>query len=289
MPRTAHLLALTAALLSAGATIWIRHGLREAGAYAGFWVNVAVGTIALWTAVLVTGGPGRITATGLAFFVAAGLIGTVAGRLLRFVAIDKVGASVGAALINLNPLVSSVLAILLLGEHVTAPILAGTVLIVVGAIMLSAGPQRVGFRPWMLGLPLLSATCFGVVAILRKLGLSEMSPVTGTAVNVTTALVAFGAFLLAAGRRDAFVCRGRSLGYFVAAGLAENTAVFLNVMALGMGAVSVVAPLYASTPIFVLLLSFFFLRGLETLSRRLVIGTVLTVLGIALITALSGR
>ena len=289
MPRTVHALALVSALCSAGATILIRQGLRGRGPYTGFWINLVVGTVGLWAAVLLTGGFGRPSAAGVAFFVLAGLIGTVAGRLLRFVSIDKVGASVAASLINLHPLVATGVAILLLGERVTAPILAGTVVIVVGTTLLSVGGQRTGFRPWQITLPLLSATCFGVVAVLRKLGLSETGAVLGSAINITTALVAFTGFLLASGDRDALACRGRSLAYFVAAGVAENGAVFLNVVALSLGAVSVVAPLYGTAPIFVLFLSFFFLRGVETLSARLVLGTLLIVLGVYLITALSGR
>jgi uncharacterized membrane protein len=135
----------------------------------------------------------------------------------------------------------------------------------------------------------LSAVCFGVVAILRKLGLSQTGAVVGSAINVSTALVAFTAFLLASGQRGAMACRGRALAYFVVAGVAENAAVFLNVVALGLGTVSVVAPLYGSAPIFVLFLSFFFLRGVEMLTGRVVLGTLLIVAGVYLITALSGR
>jgi len=53
--------------------------------------------------------------------------------------------------------------------------------------------------------------------------------------------------------------------------------------------VSVVSPHYASAPIFVLFLSFFFLRGIEALSGRVIAGTLLIVGGVYLITALSGR
>src|SRR5881392_4269726 len=190
MPRTAHALALVSALCSAGATIFIRHGLRGRGPYTGFWINLVVGTVGLWAVVLLTGGFGHPSAAGVAFFVLAGLIGTVAGRLLRFVSIDKVGASVAASLINLHPLVATGVAILLLGERVTAPILGGTVVIVVGTILLSLGGRRGGIRPWQITLPLLSAACFGVVAVLRKLGLNETGAVLGSAINVTTALVA---------------------------------------------------------------------------------------------------
>jgi NAD(P)-dependent dehydrogenase (short-subunit alcohol dehydrogenase family) len=183
------------------------------------------GKVGLWTGALLTGGLGRPSAAGLGLFVLAGLVGTVGGRLLRFVSIEKVGASIAAALINLTPLIAAGLAILWLGERVTAPILAGTLVIVLGTILLSAGGRRVGVRPVQLALPVLSATCFGVVAILRKLGL---------------------------------------------------------------GTVSVVAPLTGTAPIFVLGLSYFFLRGIERLSGRAVVGTLLIVLGVFLITGLSG-
>jgi uncharacterized membrane protein len=282
-------LALASALLSAAATVLIRHGLVRHGAYTGFWINLVVGTVCLWAAVLFTGGLGRPNAWALGLFVVAGLIGTVAGRLTRFFAIQRVGASITAGFMNVTPFVSSGLAIVLLGEHLTAPIAIGTVVIVMGSTLLTTGGRRLGIRPAQLLLPALSATCFGVVAILRKLALGGMAPVPGTAVNVTTAFVAFTAFLVATGQRDAIACRGRSLAYFIAAGVAENVSVFLGVVALSMGAVSVVAPLQNVTPIFVLFLSIVFLRGIETLNARVVAGTVLIVFGAYLITALGGR
>jgi uncharacterized membrane protein len=282
-------LALTAAFLGAGATILIRQGLRGSDPYTGFWINVIVGAVAAWIGVAATGGPGRVTGTALAFFVLAGLVGTVAGRLLRFIAIERVGASVSAAIVNLNPLIATLLAIALLGERVTLPIVTGTIVITLGTVLLSMSGQHLGFRTRLLIYPLLSASCFGMVSILRKLGLGGAGPIMGMALNVTTAAVAFGAFMLASGQRGSLVCRGRPLVYFAAAGLMENVAVFLNLVALGMGTVSLVTPLYGSSPIFTLLLSFFFLRGIERLTGRVIAGTVLIVAGIYLLTAFAGR
>lgn len=284
-----YVLALVSAVLSAGSTILIRQGLRGSTPYSGFWINLVVGTGGLWAAVLLTGGLGRLSLSGVIFFGLAGLIGTTGGRLLRFISIDQVGASIAAALINLNPLVSTSLAVLLLGERVTLPILTGTVVIVVGTTLLSIGSLRLGVRPRHLSLPILSATCFGVVAILRKLGLTQTGPIVGSAVNATTALIAFTSFLAASGNLGAIRCRRRNLAYFAAAGLAENTSVFLTVVALGLGTVSVVTPLTATAPIFVLFLSLAFLRGIEHLPLRVVVGTLLIVLGVYLITALSHR
>jgi DME family drug/metabolite transporter len=286
VPRTVHLLALAGAIASAGASILIRQGLRGGTTYGGFWVNLAVGTVCLWVILLLRGPLEPLRAEGLAYFAAAGLIGTVAGRLLRFLAIEKVGASVTSALNNLFPFISSGLAILLLGEEVTTAIVVGTLVIVAGTVLLSLTGQEMGFRTAHLALPILSATCFGVVAILRKLGLSTMSPVAGFAVNVTTALIAFTFFLFVAGKLGTILGTPRSTVYFIWAGLAENLGVFLILVALSMGTVSVVAPLTGTAPIFVLVMSPFFLRGLERPTWRVVVGTLLIVFGVYLITAL---
>ena len=285
MSGTVAALAFTSALLSAMATVLIRAGLQRYGAYTALWINMLVGTLGLWLAVALTGGPGHPSFRSLAFFMLAGLIGTFVGRLLRFMSIETAGPSISAALVNLNPLVSTGLAVLLLGEHVTLPLLAGTLVTIAGTTLLSLGGRAVGVRPVLLLLPLGSACCFGTVAVLRKMALDGAGVVIGAAANVTMAFVAFTLFLLASGQLEATRCRGRSLVYFVGAGLAENLGVFLVLVALGFGAVSVVAPLTIISPIFVLLLSFLFLRGLEILNKRLVLGSVLIVLGIYLIIA----
>jgi uncharacterized membrane protein len=245
-----------------------------------------VGAAGLWLTVLALGRSEPAGLRGILYFILAGLVGTTAGRLLRFVAIDKVGASVSAALINLHPFISAGLAILLLGEAVTMPILAGTAVIVVGTVLLSVGGRLLGFRPRQLIYPFLSAACFGAVAILRKLGLGGAGPFLGFAVNVTTALVAFTGMLAVSGRLRRLQCEPRTLGYLIAAGVLENAGVLLGVLALRAGTVSVVAPLVGTMPLFVLALSALFLRDIERISVRLAMGTLLIVLGVYLITAL---
>ena len=131
----------------------------------------------------VAGGIGQISTRSLLLFAAAGLIGTVGGRLARFLAIEKVGASVAAAVINLTPLIAT------RARHRAA-----------GRARDAADRRRhrrdrrgngaaveqreaARLRPWMIALPLASATCFGIVAIIRKIGLGGMGPVLGTAIN----------------------------------------------------------------------------------------------------------
>ena len=183
------------------------------------------------------------------------------------------------------PLIASGLAILLLGERVTPPIVAGTLVIVAGAILLSLSGRHVGFRVRHLGYPLLAASCFGVVAVVRKLGLQEAGPLFDSAINITAAMVASTAFVVTSGNRGALRCDRRSLLYFIGGGIAENGGVFLVLVALGLGDVSVVIPLAGTAPLFVLLLAYLFTSAAEKLTWRVVVGAVLIVLGVVLISA----
>ena len=279
-----HLLALAGAVSSALATVLIRQGLRHGNFYVGFWINVVVGVVGLWGAVLILEPAEAYRANAIPLFMLSGIIGTAGGRLLRFVSIEKVGAPVAASIINLNPFIATGLAIPVFGEQVTLPIVAGTGVIVLGTTLLSLSGRRVGFQPLHLFYPFLSAACFGSVAIIRKLGLSHAGPLFGSAVNITTALVTFTTFLLASGNRQVLLWRGRGLFYFVGAGITENLSVFLVLVALGLGEVSVVTPLAGTAPLFVLPFTALFLKGVEQLTGRIIVGAILIVLGVFLLT-----
>lgn len=279
-----HVIALSSAVCSAIATMLIQRGLRRSNFYAGFWINVAVGMVGLWAAVLLLVPRDEWSWRAVPYFVLSGVVGTAAGRFFRVAAIGTVGASVSASIGNLAPLISTGLAILVLSERVTLPILAGTLVIVLGTILLSLSGRYVGFRPRHLVYPFVSAACFGVVAIIRKLGLVQAGPLFGSAINITAAMVASTAFVLASGHGGALRCDRRSFLYFAAGGLAENSGVFLLLVALSMGAVSVVIPLAGTAPLFVLLLVYLVPSGVERLGWRVVVGAVLVVLGVFLLT-----
>ena len=284
MSASPHLIALTSALCSAVATILIQRGLRRSNFYAGFWINVTVGVVGLWSAVLLFVPRQDYDWRAVPYFVFSGVVGTAAGRLFRVAAIEKVGAPVAASISNLSPLIATGLAIALLGERVTFAILTGTLVIVLGTVLLSLSGKVVGFPARHLIYPFLAASCFGLVQVVRKLGLSHAGPLFDAALNITAAMVASTAFVFASGHRRALVCNQESLLYLIGGGVAENTSVLLVIVALGLGDVSVVAPLAGTAPLFVLLLAFLFPSGLPQLSRRVVVGAVLIVLGVFLLT-----
>ena len=277
------MLALSSALCAAAATIFIQRGLRGSTFYAGAWINVVVGVIAAWTAALLLVRFDTFPWQAVPYFALSGLIGTTGGRLFRVLAIQKVGGPVASAVNNLTPLVASGLAILLLGEHVTLPIVGGTLVIVAGTILLSLSGRLVGFRPVDLLYPFVGASCFGTVQILRKLGLASAGPLLGATINVTAALIATTAFVAASGNLGSLRCSRRSLLYFIGGGIAENSGVFLLLLALGFGDVSVVIPLAGTAPLFVLGLAYLIPSERSKLGWRIVAGVTLIVLGVALL------
>ncbi len=257
----------------------IQRGLRRSNFYAGFWINVTVGVVGLWFAVLLFVPREDYDWRALPYFAFSGVVGTAAGRLFRVAAIEKVGAPVAASILNLSPLIATGLAIVLLSERVTFAILTGTLLIVLGTVLLSLSGKHVGFPARYLIYPFLGASCFGLVQIARKLGLSHAGPIFDAALNITAAMVAATAFVFASGNRRALVCDRASLLYLIGGGAAENTSVLLVIVALGLGDVSVVSPLAATAPLFVLLLAFLFPSGVHRLGWRVATGTLLIVLG----------
>jgi uncharacterized membrane protein len=277
-------LALSSAVCTASATLLIQRGLQRSNFYAGAWINVVVGAVAAWSATLLLVPWHAYTWRSVPYFVFSGVVGTAGGRLFRVLAIQKVGAPVAAAVNNLAPLVATGLAILLLGEHVTLPILSGTLVIVFGTVLLSLSGRYVGFRVRDLAYPFIAASCFGTVAIVRKLGLSTAGPLFDAAVNVTAALIASTTFLIASGNLGSLRIDRRSVRWFVGGGIAENSGVFLVLLALGGGDVSVVIPLAGTAPLFVLLITYFLPGPASRLNWRLVLGSVLIVLGVMVLT-----
>ena len=67
--------------------------------------------------------------------------------------------------------------------------------------------------------------------------------------------------------------------YLILAGLFSAAAVYGRYFAINLGEVSIVIALVQTSPLFVVLISIVFLRELEQVSARLVLGALLTVAG----------
>ena len=285
-------LALVPAVLWGFSPILSKRGMAGGGSSLQASLTVVVVDSTLyWVALVALQGVdlfASVTPASAALFLAAGLVGTALGRLAVFVGVDRVGASVNSAVISTRPLFASLLAVLVLGEAVTTFTVAGIVVLVVGLTLLalSRGGDRSGWDPRDLLFPLAAAAAFAVGNVARKFGLDAFAEITlleAVALNELGALVALTAYAVVAGRGDVLDAPRRTYAYFAGSGTLTAVALLSLFAALGIGRVVVVDPLAATAPLFTAVFAAVFLRDLERVTRRLVAGAVLVVVGVALI------
>lgn len=287
-----HVLALVPAVLWGFSPVLSKRGMAGGGSSLQASLTVVVVDSSLyWVALAALQGTdlfAGVTPASAGLFLAAGVVGTALGRLAVFVGVDRVGASVNSAVISARPLFAGLLAVLALGETVTTVTVAGIVVLVAGlaVLALSRGGDRSGWQPRDLLFPLAAAAAFAVGNVARKFGLDAFAEVTlleAVALNEFGALAALAAYATLAGRRDVLEAPRRTYAYFAGSGTLTAVALLSLFAALQIGRVVVVDPLAATAPLFTAVFAAVLLRDLERVTRRLVLGAVLVVVGVVLV------
>ncbi|MFB6194183.1 MAG: EamA family transporter [Halobaculum sp.] len=297
-PPVVYLLALTPAVLWGLAPILSKRGMAAGGSPVQASVTVVVVDstlywLALGALALVTG---RVPFAGLtpfviAVFLGAGVVGTALGRLAVFAGIERLGASVNSAAISARPLFATALAVGLLGEAASLSTLLGVVVLAAGlvSLALAEGGDISGWKRRHLLYPIAAAAFFGAGNVARRFGL-EASPATAleaVALNETAAFVGLVAYTLAAGETDALRAPRKTYRYFAGSGTITAVALLALFAALAhpAGRVAVVDPLAATAPLFTVVFADWLLGDLESVTRGIVAGAALVVVGVALITS----
>jgi len=193
------------------------------------------------------------------------------------------GVAVSSAIIGSNPLISTFLAIFFLGEKVVLVTFIGVILVVSGIYVLS-GVGDDPFRSRALVIPILSAISYALSNVIRKAGLNiHPDPILGAQAGAAAGTLVFLLYLAATGRLSEIKAERRSIGYFSASGLASSLGWIALMMAMQKGTVAVVTTIVFSYPLFSLLLSWLFLKRQEDLSRNVVLGCVVIVVGVILV------
>jgi drug/metabolite transporter (DMT)-like permease len=214
-------------------------------------------------------------------FVVAGVVAPGVSQLLFVRAIELIGASRTAVLVGIAPLLSAGFAIALLGEPVRAGLVAGTLAIVAGGLLLTW--ERTATR-----LPALGFIVGGIAAVaiaardnfVRWAAKENALPGTSAAALSLMAATVFLFLLFGRSSRRGLWEQRRVV---VASALLLGVAYACLLEALDRGRVTVVAPLYATESLWAVLFAALLLRSSESVGRRLVAAAVLMVLGGALI------
>ena len=224
---------------------------------------------------------------GLPIFAAIGLFFPAMLTYLTFASNRALGPVITSALGNLAPLFAVTTAIVLLHEPLRLGQLVGMVIAVIGAVIITvARPRDLGdWRNWALLLPLGGALVRGVVPPIVKLGL-EIWPsplwacligyIMSSSVVLAVQRIRKGSFVPEAPRSGRF--------WFAVTGISNGLSTLTLFAAVRNGPITLVAPLVAIYPLVTVILSAIMLRHIA-ITARIVLGTVLTVAGVALVLA----
>lgn len=284
--------ALTSAILWGLSPTFAKKGFERGGTS----VQAAmVAILATWTFSVVVLAVTRGTTVFQGFspvdvgiFLVGGVVGTTLGRLSKFAGIRRVGASVSTAVANTRPLFATVLAVAVLDESVTLVTAAGVVLLVAGVVVVSLakGGDRRGWRTAELAFPVAAALAYGTGNVIRRFGFLETPAVAieALALNETAALFTLGTYLFVYRRERIRAANPRAILYFALGGTISAVALFSLFQALSLGRVSIADPISGMAPLFSTLFAYLLLRDVELVTRGVVAGAALIVIGGSLVT-----
>jgi len=283
------LFAIGAAFFYGFSDFLTRVGLRRSNAQSAVLFSTVSGLLAPLVIALYTIPVSQFATRALFFFVLAGIIGPFIARYLLYVGIERLGVSIASPLANIKPAFGALIAVLFLGEKLNAPIIAGTLVIIVGVTVI--GRERSGgqiAKKWSrkdLIFPILASFCYGLTAIMRKVGMNiTPEPMVGVVVQNTAALAVL--ILLTPVQRTHLRVNyrdRRAWFIFSLSGLIAFFAHYCTFFALSLGLVVIVGPLVSLNPFFALLLAVIFLRKEERVTGKILLGAAFIVGGTAIL------
>jgi drug/metabolite transporter (DMT)-like permease len=258
-------------------------------------IRTAPAVLIYWGFLLVTGRIGEPFALPLrfwAFLAGSTLIGLAVGDLLYFQSMKYIGLGRALPLSNVYPFFTLLLALLVLDEQISWAIAGGAALIVSGAYLLAfpRGARQINRGGAAhdldlrgVALALGAAVCWGASTVLLRLGLENVAVPVANVIRLS--LLAVILFSLAARQGQltqipALFQRAnrRTLGIILSAGILGMTLGTLTFLAAVQKAGAArTSTLTAAMPLFGV--PFSLILG-ERLTRRAVVGTVLTIGGV---------
>lgn len=279
--------ALLAAVGFAMEAILAKRGIAAGGSpILASLIVAAVSIVVYWVVIAAIGSPIRAMLAdpfGIGVFLVSGVVGSGLGILLHYNGVDRVGASVNTAVVNSRPLFVAVAGFAFLGELLHPTTIVGIVVLVGGLVVitLSRGGDIGGWHPIELLFPVSAAIAFGTGNVLRRYGLTstELTLFEGIAINAVGGFVVLGAYILVVRGTSVLSAPRRAYLWFVATGGLTSLALLALFAALERERVAIVDSIAAATPLFAVLFTVLFLRELEIVNLRVVVGATLVVSG----------
>jgi drug/metabolite transporter (DMT)-like permease len=274
-------LALLSAVLFAIAALFVRRGMRGSTAITATLISILTNLVALWALAAASGGLGLITLPAAGTLVAAGLFAPALARFTYYEAMNLIGVARASTISNTTPIFTAVLAVPILGEHLSWRLATGTLLVVVGlALTIRPDAGTPAERPWGGALLALNTAVMASISfMLRKLGLRMLpDAAVASALTVTGSLLVLLPYAGLRSKAQAIRADRTALALLIVSALFTTGGFLSYFYALSLSEVVRVTPLSNTTPLFALLLLAIFRQ--ERIRPAVVAGAALTVAGI---------
>lgn len=281
----AELLALFSALFYGVRGIFIKKGLRDSNPLSAALVSMLMSSITQ-SILLIFSFPSSIIMDAFLFFFLSGVFICVT-TVLNPIGIHKLGVSINTPVQGSYPMFSTIMAIIVLREVLSPLVYVGIGLIIIGLAFLSyKGGENSGWIRIELFYPISSAAAIAAASTLKKIGLNILyAPIALSLVSTVTALGIYLSFLIASRKlKKTMMVNKRSFAFFSLSGVSFGLATTIFAYALHIGELTRIVPLSSTEILFALFLSYIFLRDVEIINRRILLASVLVVLGIICIT-----
>jgi drug/metabolite transporter, DME family len=283
-------LAIISAAASGFSVVIVGRHSTESNAFNMSFLISAVGLAALWPLAFFLTDFTTVNLAGIALFAIGGFLTPGLVRLFYYNGLKKLGTSINSSIFSIYPVYTAVIASLFLSEILAPQNWLGVFSIVLGVIFVELTFRGInnGQKALTKNLifPVLGGVTLGTSAILRKAALDLFNaPILGVAVAYTASFALYAGMLAGSRFRRKELSLKRDLRLFWLAGVGQALSWIFSFYALSFETVSVIAPLLSIEPLFVVLLAYLYLRGKDTLSPKLVVGIVLTAIGVILVTS----
>ena len=295
---TAIALSLLAAIGFGSAPIFTRTALQGFTFLPAVWMSLVVSFVlaAVLALVFARHGFDSLSLTAVVWILAVGVTHHVCGRPQNYLAVSIIGASRASLFFSIQAPFAALFALAFLGESISIPVVVGTAAVVVGLIAGSGDSLLEGWRTdrrYLFGylVALSTGAAYGLVNIfVKKANESVESPLLVISISLLLGVSLMAPLIAPRTVREtrAATERGRYLRSVALAGLAAGVGGNSLYFALHYGDVVIVTPIVSIAPLVTVLLAHVFISRLERVTPRLAAGTVLAVIGVALV-SLAGR
>ncbi len=278
--------ALLAALAYSYSVVLVRKRLQESNFFSVALVITVTGNIILWPIALLFTNLRTVNLEGIFFFAIAGILAPGIARLLYFKGMEVVGAALNASIFATYPMYVSIFAVLFLSETLALENWLGIICIVVGVVFIERSLSKpiIGSkRPLKKSLvfPILATLARALSAIIRKHGLNIYNePFLGVAIGYSSTLLLYLPILFSSYTTRGSMFSGKDFRLFWKIGVYMSLGWILAFYSLSHERVSIVTPLMQTQPMFILFFAYLYLKELEHISVKLVISTLLIVIGV---------